>query len=202
MKIIKSFESYNRLYEELDPSTYRKAGEELMKIGHVNRGTKLINHADKKNWLNLKNEYSKFGAIEVTLIGKSSLISRDPIDIECYPFISFDMLNDEGPLNIGLIPTKEKDLDVMCTYLGKDINNCGFSWFSYLDERGYYYSDEEKINIEIANRVSAVKLRKLLIDIFNGNLPDYPDFNNIEEDIKEKFIKIVNDLSVNKMYEN
>ena len=131
---------------------------------------------------------------------RGSLVSRDPIVIKCHPLISFDMLNSKGPLNIGLIIANEKDLDVMQTYLGEDIDNYEFCWFSYLDERGYYH--EEGSNIEIANRVSAVKLRKLLIDIFNGDLPDYPDFNNIEEDIKEKFIKIVNDLSVNKMYEN
>jgi len=49
MKIMKTFESYIKLYEELDLSTYRKAGEKLMKIGHINRGGKLISHANKKN---------------------------------------------------------------------------------------------------------------------------------------------------------
>lgn len=204
MKNIKTFDSYVKLYEELDPSTYASAANKLKKLGHTERGEELGKYADLKAWEDNITKYGKYGTIEVDLVNydneKSEIIGK----IECYPLISFDGIADDCGIMIGLIPTNEKELEKISAHLEDDeeLNcGCGIFWFLVLGEDFYGpYGSLKNSPLVLSNRASATKLRKLIIDIFKDEIPDYPHFNIVSDEDRENMLGIVNDLSVNKMY--
>jgi hypothetical protein len=201
-----------RFNEELKPSTYRSAARKLDKLGHTKRASDLKNWADKresddnlKNWKENIEKFKKFGTFKLNIKSDQGELTEDfylnfVLDRDAFAD-SFEYIQEDGSyfwFGIIIIPATEEVIKKCEEVLpDPDFNNGGYWGLSYsikveisddmslkvvsqfLDN----YDDSLTGKVSIADRRSANKFRKLIIDIFSDENLDYPsgynDFDNI-----------------------
>ncbi len=80
--------------EELEFKTYNNAPYKLKKMGHVDRSNPLVDWANKKEWIRIKEIYSKFGEFKMNLEGDNISLTDD-----FYLVIEFDSCGFEDSID-------------------------------------------------------------------------------------------------------
>ena len=178
MKYLKPFN------EELNKSTYINAAKKLAAIKHINRSKELENWSILSKVKEKIREYSKFGEVSVELY-------RSLYNFHVIMFVdnyALEIENDgEGSfwVPIGLIPKDEKTLNFCLSKMEEYMFEGGFFWalgiyikfnvsLGSIEFNSFAidsYDKSETGPIKIADRKSAVTLKKILVNGI-GN-PDY-----------------------------
>lgn len=201
-----------RFNEELKPSTYRSAARKLDKIGHSKRSGDLRNWADKrelddnlKKWNENVEQFKKFGIFKLNIKSDQGELTEDfylnfVLDRDAFAE-SLNYIREDGCnfwFGIIIIPATEEVIercnDVLPDpdfynggYWGISFNiNCKINVDDNIEVVEHSLDSYDKSltgDVSIADRRSANKFRKILIDIFSDENLDYPsgynDFDNI-----------------------
>jgi hypothetical protein len=189
--------------EELRPSTYRRAAKKLDKLGHTKRSSDLKKWADKresddnlKKWKENIEQFKKFGTFKLNIKSDQGELTEDfylnlVLDREGFAD-SLDFIREDGVwlwFGIIIIPTTDGVIE-KCEEILPDPDMCNggywglsFSIKMIIDtitgnlkivDKILDNYDDSLMNVSIADRRSANKFRKLIIDIFGDENLDYP----------------------------
>lgn len=197
--------------EELEFKTYNNAAYKLKKMGHVDRSNALVDWANKKEWIRIKEIYSKFGEFKMNLEGDNISLTDD-----FYLVIEFDSCGFEDSIDaleegeeiylsffVGIVPLNEKSIEKIEEIIPDGDMDNGFYWTNFafftikkedckikiinFDIDNYYQAD-----VSFANRASANNFKNIIIKLFSD-----PNFNYVHNNYKflESEILIKNGLS-------
>lgn len=174
MKNIKTFESYTKLYEN------------------------NVDYSEIRKWQEQVDLFNSYNSINIS-IGKDDKIEI----VECYISIQFDDI-DSGYIIISMIPVDMTSYNILMKYFidDEDINIGGGVFRAFAIKNNFFnqWITESDIKISLTDRKDAIKLKKILIDIFSLNIYNYPDLDIISEVDRIKLLDIINKIPINKMY--
>jgi hypothetical protein len=175
MKYLKPFN------EDLDKGTYVSAANKLSALKHTKRAKKLESWAIQSKVNEKIRKYSKYGEIEVDM--KLPLTSNSILKFHVMFFLDdfgMEVHNNKGSfwIPITLIPKDEETLKACLSKMEEYQLESGFIWsfgisisfnvnndmINYTDLKFMLYDEHETGKIEIANRKSAVTLKKIIVD--------------------------------------
>jgi hypothetical protein len=217
MKHLKKFN------EELKSAVYHRASLRLGKLGHTARQKRLQDWSkvtkereDYEKWKKNIENFSIDGTYRFQFItGDTTLEDDFYINLFFDDYILADSVSDiNGVIGgyisfmIGIIPTDEASKDDCKRNLNVDYNN-GHFWggllsipFKVEDDRINYtglfidsYDESQAGIFRIADRKTAVKLRKQIWEIFSGR-EKYPSGYTDESDMKKKIEKTFDDITL------
>lgn len=230
---------YLKLFEELNPNTYWRAARKLKEIGHVRRSSELENWYNISKKKQEIEKWSKFGTFHMNFYDtrKNELLFDGEFHI-CLE-VDIDFLNERiGEINSGfseklyilfyyaIYPANKESEEKMLSIpiIRNNLINGGYSDINLsirLSDKGFQilpkaecsFDNYEDINYLPSNRKEAIKLHRLLINLFEekmeipaGSYGTIQRTKSIieemvsEEDIWTKIVSSVKNMSVNYLY--